>query len=117
MLEALRSFFSKSIRQAAEEGAMKAARTYLEHRLPDVINEVAREKFAANPDMHLTNAGFGFAMALELNALWPDLDTGTAAKWMWDYIRDGLDVDKREWTPATAKRLAQSYASEYGEQP
>lgn len=115
IFDLLRSYFLKSVRQAAEDGAMTAVAKHLQTRVPEIIMEVAKEKFAANPHMLLSNAGFGMAMALELQGHWPDLDTETAAKWMWDYIGGGYEVAKSDWTPATAGRLARDYVSKFGE--
>lgn len=88
----------------------------LSRKIEDIIDERIAEFLCGSQhqNMQMTSPGWSMVLAAALRRYWPDLDKKTAARWMLEYAQD-YDVEKSDWTPATAKMLAYEYASLFGE--
>ena len=111
-------FFKDAIKEGVDRFFREEFPKMLDRELPGIIEGHLNKRFIDNPDMPLSEAGFGWAMILSLRKLWPDLDRKTASKWMWGYLHSaGItfgDPDY-DWTPRAARDLARSYVEEFGE--
>ncbi|MBP2560805.1 hypothetical protein J2857_003574 [Neorhizobium galegae] len=83
--------------------------------LPSLAEEVLTKKFEREPDLELTNAGFGWALSIALRKHWPDLDGETASRWLREYIAVPHGRKGYTWTYATACEIAAQYVSDFGE--
>lgn len=87
----------------------------VDERLPSLIEEIMTAKFEREPNVNLTNAGFGWALSIALRKHWPNLDGKTAARWLWDYIDVPYGSKGYVWTYAAAREIAAQYVSDFGE--
>lgn len=87
----------------------------LDARLPSIIKEHLAKRFADEPDLSLTKAGFYWAFAIAIQCLWPDVTNETAARWLEDYLPAPVGTAGYDWTPRAAGELAKSYVAEFGE--
>lgn len=87
----------------------------IDDRLPALLEEIMTDKFEREPNLELTNAGFGWALSIALRKHWPDIDRGTAARWLWEYVGVPHGRKGYEWTYAAAQEIAAQYVSDFGE--
>lgn len=111
------SFLSRAITRHVHKAVDEAIPRILDEKLPAIIDRIAKRRFAENPSVELTEAGFCLALSLALREHWPDLDRHTATYWLWDYLGVPFGAAGYSWTPAAAKELADAYVAEFGEQP
>lgn len=112
-MSAIRRMIAKTVDEVIRDQVPKL----LDQKLPAIIEKIASEKFTANPDAPLTEAGFGWALGLSLREHWPDVSTGQAAKWLWEYVGVPYGAKGYLWTPAAAAEVARQYVDDFGERP
>lgn len=101
----------KSIRQIVDDTIMKE----IDKQLPAITTDIIIKSIKSNPDRQLSDAGFGWALAIALQEHWPDLDRMTAVRWLREYVEVPTGTTGYDWSYSAAKSLAAQYVAEFGE--
>lgn len=108
-------FLSKFFRREIEDTVNDTVCKVVSDKLPALVEDIIAEKLSREPDLPLSNAGFGWALSIALRKHWPDVDGKTAAAWLWDYIGVPFGTSGYAWTFSAAQDVAREYAEQFGE--
>jgi hypothetical protein len=111
----LSRLLKRAISETVEEVVSTTIDQVLAEKLPAIIRKHLKERFAEDPTLSLTKAGFYWAFVIALQGHWPDVPNETAARWLDDYLDAPVGAPGYEWTPRAAGELASAYVQEFGE--
>jgi len=111
----LSRLLKRVITEKVEEVVSATINQVLDEKLPAIIRKHLTKRFAEDPTLSLTKAGFYWAFVIALQGHWPDVPNETAARWLDDYLSAPVGTSGYEWTPRAAGELAAAYVQEFGE--